>query len=56
MNSNVWHLTRKKSWWNGTVTTWCGLQAPTSDTLSEYLYFGPAAPKCTACKAAKKNR
>ncbi|MCI2423968.1 hypothetical protein MOQ72_41875 [Saccharopolyspora sp. K220] len=53
-SDNVWHATRTKSWWDGSVTTWCGLRTTTSESLSEYWYLGPVTPKCPACQAAKK--
>ncbi|GAA4890923.1 hypothetical protein [Saccharopolyspora cebuensis] len=51
--SEVWHLTRKQSWWDGSVITWCG-QRWKSGTYTE-AWFGLSRPDCPACKTAKKH-
>ncbi len=41
----------KKSWWDGTVTTLCGLKFSSKD--SEYTFMGSVT--CPACKQAKRR-
>ncbi|WP_199191319.1 hypothetical protein [Amycolatopsis sp. CA-126428] len=43
-----------KSWWNGKVTTLCGLEIPSGQASSPW-FTGPACPSCEAIHKARKN-
>lgn len=53
MSTEIWHSIKKRSVWDGTTTMWCGITVP--EKLSEESLFGGSAPRCPACKAAKKG-
>jgi hypothetical protein len=52
MARNVVHE-GKRSWWDGTVTTLCGLKFGKS-SKPETVWF--TSVSCPACKAARKGR
>ncbi len=47
-----WHATFKKSWWDGSVLTWCGVTVPDGDYKQAWFSGGV---DCTACKKAQKK-
>lgn len=51
--SEPWHEMRRRSWWNGSVESWCGQTWP-AGTYQE-AWFGFTKPACPACKAAKRQ-
>ena len=51
--SEVWHKMRRRSWWDGSVESWCGQRWP-AKTYQEAWLPG-SRPACPACKAAQKN-
>lgn len=52
---NLWHIERKRSWWDGSSTTWCGAKF-TSGTYDSDFWLIPATGRnCPACEAAKKR-
>lgn len=52
MSSNVWHERRSSSFWNGTVTAWCGWTSRKSDVQTGVTWLGKK--KCPACARASK--
>lgn len=53
-STDVWHLKRKKSWWDGSLITWCGLRFEGSTYEGDLFHIGPKK-KCPACERAWKN-
>lgn len=54
MGKKIRHLTWKKSWWDGSVISWCGQRAASGEYVSDLFYIGPAKT-CPACERAWKN-
>ncbi|MER5389902.1 hypothetical protein [Saccharopolyspora sp. NPDC002686] len=53
MAQEIWHKLWKRSWWNGSVTAWCG-QTFAPGYYKEALFsFGK--PTCTGCRTALKQ-
>jgi hypothetical protein len=51
-NTNLIHLKKKRSWWNGRITAWCG--ATEEQGRYEETGWLTSGPRCEACKTAKK--
>ncbi|WP_168584649.1 hypothetical protein [Saccharopolyspora sp. ASAGF58] len=54
-SNNEWHLTKKRSWWDGSVTTWCGQRYASGAHESDFWHLPATGGTCQACKAAKQN-
>lgn len=54
-SDNVWHDTYKTSMWNGEVTAWCGAKQKSGHYRTDTFVLVKTAPRCPACKAAKKG-
>lgn len=55
MSKRTYHLRARRSWWDGSVVTWCGKKAP-AEKVERWLFatwrsdFSP----CVACVQAQK--
>ncbi|MEU6263894.1 hypothetical protein [Saccharopolyspora shandongensis] len=54
-SGNEWHLPRKTSMWDGSVTTWCGLRFKSGEHESDFWYLPATGGTCQACKDAKNR-
>lgn len=56
MGNRMWHLRRKKSWWDGSVIAWCGAKYEAGEYVSDFWVIPATGPRCKACERAKNNR
>ena len=54
MAKDMWHMRASKSWWNGTVTSLCGITTDNYDTRWS-LFSSPTCPDCKAIQKAQKK-
>ena len=50
--SDVVHAIRRRSWWDGSVTSWCGQKFDPREIREHWLAGGIT---CPACKAAARK-
>lgn len=54
MSNYVWHETAKKSWWDGSAISLCGVKFQPGEYVSEFWVLPATGPKCPICQALKK--
>lgn len=49
---HTWHARKKRSWWDGTYYSWCGLAMPDTDVVEAWLN---GSVNCKDCLKQKKK-
>ena len=52
MGKDLIHIQKKRSWWDGRWTAWCGWTRESSK--AKVVGWFASGPECQACKDAKK--
>ncbi|GAB3671262.1 hypothetical protein [Saccharopolyspora tripterygii] len=50
-----WHRIVKKSWWDGSMFTLCGMKIPGNRAVSDTWFLPRTGPDCPACEALNKQ-